>query len=68
MIRGSEFLIIVVYLIPTVWALVDALRAGESVWQTSDQNQIVWVIVILVAPLLGPVLYFILARPRLRES
>ena len=68
MIRGSEFLIIVAYLIPTAVALVDALRIGESRWHASDQNQMVWVVVILLAPLLGPILYFLLARPRLRAS
>jgi hypothetical protein len=68
MIRGSELFFIVVYLLPTIWALVDALRAGESVWHASNQNQTVWVIVILLVPLLGPLLYFFLARPSLSET
>jgi hypothetical protein len=68
MIRGSELLFILLYLLPTIWALVDALRAGDSVWQASNQNQIVWVLVILLVPLLGPLLYFFLARPSLRDT
>ncbi|HUG08143.1 MAG TPA: PLDc N-terminal domain-containing protein [Acidimicrobiia bacterium] len=68
MIRGSELLVIVALVVPTVWALVDALRAGETVWQASDQSQTVWMLVILLAPVLGPILYLTLARPRLRAS
>ena len=66
--RLGELLVIALYLIPTVWAISDAVRIPASTWERSDQNQIVWVLVILLAPLLGPVLYYLIARPRIRRA
>ena len=39
MFRVSEILIILLLLIPVVWALSDILRTPTSVWADSDQNQ-----------------------------
>jgi hypothetical protein len=68
MIRMSELLVVLLLLIPMVWALTDALRISSESWAASSQNQLVWVVVIVLAPLLGPVSYFFIARPRLYAS
>lgn len=51
-----------------VWALVDALRTPTSVWEAAEQNQLVWVAVILFVAVLGAILYLMIARPQLRAA
>lgn len=63
--RFSELLIIVLYLAPTVLALSEALRLPNHRWAAAKQSQGVWVVVILVLPIFGPLLYYLIARPRL---
>jgi hypothetical protein len=64
---GSELLVIVLYLIPTVWALFDTLQTKSEAWAASNQEQAVWVLVVLLLPGVGALLYFLVARPRLKE-
>lgn len=64
---GSELIVIVVFLIPTVWALFDALQTTTDVWTAAKQNQAVWVLVVLLLPVIGALLFFLIARPRLNE-
>ncbi len=55
------------------WALVaitllDAVRRPAIHWEQSRQDQLLWTIVILsggLIPLIGPVAYLLVARPRL---
>lgn len=68
MIRSGEWIVILLYLIPMVWAMAHALRTTEERWDAAGQSRLVWVVVILLAPLLGPVLYYLIALPRLRVS
>lgn len=68
MLRLPEILLIAVYLAPTVWALSDILRIPTDVWASSQQNQALWTVLVLVLPLLGPLLYFFIARPKLTET
>jgi hypothetical protein len=51
-----------------VWALSDILRVPTDVWEDSQQNQALWTVIALVLPLLGPLLYFFIARPKLNET
>lgn len=64
---GSELLVIVIFLIPTVWALFDVLQTGSEVWAASKQDQVVWILVVLLLPVIGALLFFLIARPRLNE-
>jgi hypothetical protein len=66
-LRLPEILLIALYVAPTVWALSDSLRIPTDVWASSQQNQALWTILILILPLLGPLLYFLIARPKLNE-
>lgn len=68
MIRSGEWFVILLYLVPMIWAVTHALRTPEDIWEAAGQNQMVWVVIILLAPLLGPALYYVIARPRLRTS
>ncbi len=65
---ASEFVIIVVFLIPTMWALFDALQTGTEVWTAAKQDQAVWVLVILLLPLAGAILFLLIARPKLNQA
>jgi len=62
---SSEILFIVIFWIPTIWALFDVLRAPGEAWAVSGENQIVWTIVVILIPVAGPLAYFFIARPRL---
>lgn len=67
-LRLSEILWIALYLAPTVWALSDILRIPTDAWATSKQNQALWTVIVLVLPILGPLLYYFIARPKLHET
>jgi hypothetical protein len=66
-LTGSEFFLIVVFLIPTVWAIFDALQTSSEVWAASKQDQAVWVLIVLLLPVVGAILFFLIARPRLNQ-
>ena len=51
-----------------VYALVDALRRPADAWTRAAQNQLVWVLVILLGNVLGAVIYFAVARPQLKRA
>ncbi|HEX6222052.1 MAG TPA: PLDc N-terminal domain-containing protein [Acidimicrobiia bacterium] len=68
MLRLSEILLIALYVAPTVWALSEILRIPTDVWAASKQNQALWTVIVLIVPLLGPLLYFFIARPKLHET
>jgi len=68
MLRGTEILIILLMLVPVVWALTDILGTPTRVWADSNQNQGLWAILVFLLPLLGPLLYLVIARPRLIEA
>ena len=60
----SEILLVLLLIIPTVWALIDLVRVPSETWTAYGQSQSVWAIVILLAaPLLGALLYVVMARP-----
>jgi hypothetical protein len=67
-LRFSELLIVLILAVPTIWALIDVLRIPTDVWAASRQNQGLWAALVLRVPVLAPVLYFFIARPRLRTS
>lgn len=68
MLRGTEILIILLLLVPVVWALTDILGTPARVWGDSNQNQGLWAVVVFLLPLLGPLLYLVVARPKLIEA
>lgn len=56
-----ELILVSAMLLPmllTLWALIDAIRS-EFV---KDINKLIWILVILCLPLVGGILYFLLAR------
>lgn len=55
-------------LVVWVWALADSLRRPAHQWTAAGQSQVVWVLVIVVANLIGSLLYLIIARPMLNRT
>ncbi len=51
-----------------VWGLVDALAKPDAVWQSAGQNKILWVVVIVLAGVIGAVIYLVVARPQLERA
>jgi hypothetical protein len=50
-----------------VWGLVDALRTPDERWQEVRHTRALWILLMLALPVLGTVLYALVARPRLRS-
>jgi hypothetical protein len=67
LIRGSELLVLLLW-VPTIWALYEVLRTPGQTWADSDQSQAVWVVVVILLPIIGPLLYVMIARPRLSQT
>ncbi len=44
-----------------VWALVDAIRTPDGAFRAG--NQLIWVIVIVFANVIGAVIYVVIGRP-----
>lgn len=57
---GPEFILLFIIFMPLIliiWALVDVLKS-----EFTGNNKIVWVLVVIFLPLLGPLLYFGIGR------
>lgn len=68
MIRGGELWFLALYLLPTVIALADSLRITTDIWTAAKLNQVLWVVIILILPIVGAALYWFIARPRLKSA
>jgi hypothetical protein len=66
MFFGLFALLAVPFTVFYLWALVDALRTPQRVWEAAEQNQLLWVGVMVFLTLLGAILYTLVARPRLQ--
>lgn len=51
-----------------VWAAVDAALQPDGSYARIGQNKLVWVLVALFTCVVGPLVYFIAIRPRLRAA
>ena len=51
-----------------VLAVVDLARRPEWQWTATEQNQVLWMFVILLICCIGPVVYLIVVRPRLNAA
>lgn len=52
-----------------VWwllVLIDCLRTPDAVWQAAGENQVVWLLVLILLGFVGAILYVLLARPKVR--
>ncbi len=66
---GIVFLIAFVAIpIITIIALVDIARRPQAEWAAAGQSQLVWVLLVVFTSVIGVVLYYVIARPRLEES
>ena len=56
---GLPILAIVLF----IYALVDAVRVpDDSMYQTG--NKLIWVLIILLAPIIGPIVYLLVGAPQ----
>jgi hypothetical protein len=44
------------------------LRTPQSIWAAAGQNQLLWGIVVLALSVIGPILYFTIARRQLTAA
>ncbi|NLC97667.1 MAG: hypothetical protein GX678_01115 [Actinomycetales bacterium] len=51
-----------------LWALVDSVVRPQQNWAAANQNQLLWVILIVLIPCVGAVLYFLVPRPALKAA
>jgi len=45
--------------------LIEALRIPSPAWQAADQNQVLYVLLMVFLGVIGTILYMAVARPRL---
>jgi hypothetical protein len=50
-----------------LWSLIDALRTNDQTWNAAGQNNLVWVVVIVLLGLLGSALYVAVAKRALKR-
>jgi heme/copper-type cytochrome/quinol oxidase subunit 2 len=51
-----------------IWAAVDAAVQPDAAYARTGQNKLVWVVVSLFTCVIGPLVYFLAIRPRLRAA
>lgn len=49
-------------------ALILCLRYRDPDWAALGQAQLVWIVVVVFVPCLGPILFLVMARPRLKAA
>ena len=67
-IGAPELLILLIPLVAFVlpaWGIVDAAIRPDNVWSAAQQNKLVWVVVQIVVPVIGTIVYFAVVRPKL---
>ncbi len=72
-LEPAELLLLGVLLLPgllsiglCVWSLVDAIQVPQDSHYRSG-SRIIWVLVILLLPVVGPIIYFAAGRPSRRR-
>ena len=66
---GIVFLIAFVAIpVVMVIALVDIARRPRAEWDAAGQNQLMWVLLVVFVTVIGVVLYYAIARPRLEDA
>lgn len=65
---GAMFAFLLVPLALLVFALVDLVQRSDAEWAASGQDRLTWVLISLFVGLLGPLLYLVIARPKLEDA
>ena len=66
---GIAFLIAFVAIpIVMIITLIDIARRPRAEWEAAGQNQLVWVLLVVFVSLIGVILYYAIARPRLEGA
>lgn len=70
MALGISGIVIFALAIPVlmILALIDLLKRPTLEWQKANQSQLVWVLLVVFVAFIGPVLYFVMARPALERA
>jgi hypothetical protein len=61
------FAVMLAFVLP-IWGVIDAAIRPDRAWKAAGQSQVVWVIVMLLLPLIGAIVYFAVIRPKVREA
>lgn len=51
-----------------IWSLYLILTTPQDVWEASGMSQILWLVVVLVLPFVGSLLFLIIGRPRVTPA
>lgn len=62
------FLLWLVIVSLTAWAVIDAALVPDSAWQRIDQNKVIWILVAAFIPIAGPLAYLLAIRPKVRAG
>lgn len=68
MLLAAMFAFLFVPLVLLVFALVDLVQRSDAEWSTAGQDRMTWLLVTLFVGVVGPVLYLVVARPKLDQA
>lgn len=68
MLLAAMFAFLLAPLILLVFAVVDLVQRSDAEWSTAGQDRLTWLLVTLFVGLVGPVLYLVVARPKLDQA
>jgi hypothetical protein len=61
-------IVIVAVFVWWLWMLIEALKTPSGQWSAAGQNQVVYVVLMILLGVIGTVLYIAVARPQLRRA
>ena len=51
-----------------VWMLIEALKTPAATWEAAGQNQLIYILLMIILGIIGTVAYYFVARPALRAT
>lgn len=68
MLLAAMFAFLLVPLVLLVFALVDLVQHSDAEWSAAGQDRLTWLLITLLVGVIGPVLYLVVARPKLERA
>lgn len=51
-----------------VWMLIEALKTTAATWEAVGQNQLIYILFMIILGIIGTVAYYFVARPAFRAT
>jgi hypothetical protein len=67
-LESLELILGVFYGLVTLWGVLDAINRPRMAWQRVGHYRITWILIQILLPFGGTILYFLMVRWRLRDA